>query len=128
LPKTSRSLPGKNLIIAGSNIRDQIESRAYVRHSVRGDQKGACNSLLPEQCRQIDVKPYGDGHSAQRIVDLILRQDWQSKTSDYKGSDRALQKTVFPCKTHRAAKLGKLRNINFIGNINLSKALYKMSS
>ncbi len=31
--------------------------------------------------RQIDVNPYGDGYSAQRIVDLILCQEWQNKTS-----------------------------------------------
>jgi UDP-N-acetylglucosamine 2-epimerase (non-hydrolysing) len=53
--------------------------------------------------RQIAVNPYGDGHSAQRIVELILRQDWQSKTSVYEGSDIGPQKTVLPCKTHRAA-------------------------
>jgi UDP-N-acetylglucosamine 2-epimerase (non-hydrolysing) len=53
--------------------------------------------------RQIAVNPYGDGHSAQRIVDLILRQDWQSKTSVYEGFDTTPQKTVLPCKTHRAA-------------------------
>lgn len=28
--------------------------------------------------RQIDVNPYGDGHAAQRIVDIMLNQHWQS--------------------------------------------------
>lgn len=28
--------------------------------------------------RQIDRSPYGDGHAAERIVDLMLRQGWQS--------------------------------------------------
>jgi UDP-N-acetylglucosamine 2-epimerase (non-hydrolysing) len=53
--------------------------------------------------RQIAVNPYGDGHSAQRIVDLILRQDWLRKTSVYEGSDTWPQKTASPCKTHHAA-------------------------
>jgi UDP-N-acetylglucosamine 2-epimerase (non-hydrolysing) len=29
---------------------------------------------------QIDRSPYGDGHAAERIVDLMLRQGWQAKT------------------------------------------------
>jgi UDP-N-acetylglucosamine 2-epimerase (non-hydrolysing) len=28
--------------------------------------------------RQIDENPYGDGMAAQRIVDLMLEQEWQS--------------------------------------------------
>jgi UDP-N-acetylglucosamine 2-epimerase (non-hydrolysing) len=35
--------------------------------------------------RQIDINPYGDGHAAERIVDLILRQGWQDKTTDFSG-------------------------------------------
>ena len=27
---------------------------------------------------QIDENPYGDGHAARRIVDLMLKQNWQS--------------------------------------------------
>ena len=27
---------------------------------------------------QIDVNPYGDGQAARRIVDLMLKQNWQS--------------------------------------------------
>lgn len=27
--------------------------------------------------RQIDVNPYGDGHAAKRIVDIMLNEDWQ---------------------------------------------------
>jgi len=27
--------------------------------------------------RQIDVNPYGDGHAAERIVELMLKQEWQ---------------------------------------------------
>ncbi len=37
--------------------------------------------------RQIDVNPYGDGRAAQRIVDLILRQAWQHKTTDLPNLD-----------------------------------------
>ena len=28
--------------------------------------------------RQIDVNPYGDGHAAERIVDIMLQQGWQT--------------------------------------------------
>jgi UDP-N-acetylglucosamine 2-epimerase (non-hydrolysing) len=54
--------------------------------------------------RQIGVNPYGDGHSAPRIVDLILRQDWQSKTSVFQRTDSSSQVRVLSSKTiHRAA-------------------------
>jgi UDP-N-acetylglucosamine 2-epimerase (non-hydrolysing) len=54
--------------------------------------------------RQIDVNPYGDGHSAQRIVDLILSQAWQSKTSISQETDSTAQGPVLPSTiTHRAA-------------------------
>ncbi len=56
--------------------------------------------------RQIAVNPYGDGYSAQRIVDLILRQDWQSKTSVYEGSDTAPQKTVSPVQNSSCSIIG----------------------
>jgi len=37
--------------------------------------------LLTDQAeyrrRQIDANPYGDGHAARRIVDLMLRRSWK---------------------------------------------------
>ena len=40
-----------------------------------------CSALLTDEAEyrrhQIDVNPYGDGRAAQRIVDLMLQQDWQ---------------------------------------------------
>ena len=37
--------------------------------------------------RQVDVNPYGDGYSAQRIVDLIAQQEWQTKTPASRTTD-----------------------------------------
>ena len=52
--------------------------------------------------RQINVNPYGDGHSAQRIVELILRQNWQSKTSDLRETNASTKRRVVSSKTiHR---------------------------
>jgi UDP-N-acetylglucosamine 2-epimerase (non-hydrolysing) len=54
--------------------------------------------------RQIDMNPYGDGYAAQRIVDLILRQDWQSKTTTFPGCNSTPQGTILPRGVaHRAA-------------------------
>lgn len=44
--------------------------------------------------RQIDVNPYGDGHSAERIVDLILSRAWQGKTSISQKKDSMRQGKV----------------------------------
>jgi UDP-N-acetylglucosamine 2-epimerase (non-hydrolysing) len=40
------------------------------------------NDPVEYALHQIDVNPYGDGHAAQRIVDLILCQAWQAETTD----------------------------------------------
>ncbi len=54
--------------------------------------------------RQIDVNPYGDGHSAQRIIDLILRQKWQNKTSACQKKDSVSEDPALPCAiAHQAA-------------------------
>lgn len=54
--------------------------------------------------RQIDVNPYGDGRAAQRIVDLILRQAWQHKTTDLPNLDVPLPKDLLSFITaHHAA-------------------------
>jgi UDP-N-acetylglucosamine 2-epimerase len=53
--------------------------------------------------RQIDVNPYGDGHSAERIVDLILRRAWQRKNSISQWTDSTPQEPVLPCKITRGA-------------------------
>jgi UDP-N-acetylglucosamine 2-epimerase (non-hydrolysing) len=36
--------------------------------------------------RQIDVNPYGDGHAAERIVELLLKQNWQRGEFDLRRS------------------------------------------
>lgn len=54
--------------------------------------------------RQIDVNPYGDGHAAQRIVDLILRRHWQGKTTAFPRVDSTPQGPVpRHVSTYRAA-------------------------
>jgi UDP-N-acetylglucosamine 2-epimerase (non-hydrolysing) len=54
--------------------------------------------------RQIDVNPYGDGHSAQRIVDLILRQNWRRKSSVFHRTESSSQRCALSHTTaHRAA-------------------------
>jgi UDP-N-acetylglucosamine 2-epimerase (non-hydrolysing) len=40
------------------------------------------NDPVAYSAHQIDVNPYGDGHAAERIVDLILRQDWRREAID----------------------------------------------
>ena len=37
---------------------------------------------------QIDRNPYGDGHAAERIVDLLLKQNWQRDTLRLPGMPR----------------------------------------
>jgi UDP-N-acetylglucosamine 2-epimerase (non-hydrolysing) len=43
---------------------------------------GGVSTLLTDAAeyarRQIDVNPYGDGHAAERIVDILLQQMWRS--------------------------------------------------
>jgi UDP-N-acetylglucosamine 2-epimerase (non-hydrolysing) len=53
--------------------------------------------------RQIDVNPYGDGNSAERIVDLILRRAWQRKKSISQWTDSTPQDPVLPCEITRWA-------------------------
>ncbi len=54
--------------------------------------------------RQIEINPYGDGHAAERIVDLILRQNWQGKAIGISGTCLSPQGPIIPrAASHRAA-------------------------
>jgi UDP-N-acetylglucosamine 2-epimerase len=52
--------------------------------------------------RQIDTNPYGDGHAAERIVELLLKQNWQPNTLRFSHSP-ALPLPAEKTPIHRAA-------------------------
>lgn len=56
------------------------------------------NLLLTDQAayrsRQIDSSPYGDGRSAARIVELMLRQGWQAESVPESGAGEKLREAA----------------------------------